>query len=133
MLDRQDFDAVWSCMAELDGLTFYNGRRAAGASQRHKHLQFVPLPLGLRGPAVPIEPLLGHARFRGTWEEVPALGYKHTLAHLDAVGLRSREQAADTQGDADPSLRHFQDQISMRNPLTSRSGSGSGSLTALPA
>lgn len=96
LLDRQDFDAVWACMVELDGLTFYNGGRAAGASQRHKHLQFVPLPLGLRGPPVPIEPLLGHARFRGTWEEVPALGYEHALARLDAVGLRSREQAADT-------------------------------------
>src|SRR5262249_47951560 len=44
-LDRDDFLAVARCLAELDGLVFYNGGREAGASQPHKHLQLVPLPL----------------------------------------------------------------------------------------
>ena len=38
-----DFAALWACMGEGDGLGFYNAGRVAGASQRHKHLQWVPL------------------------------------------------------------------------------------------
>jgi ATP adenylyltransferase len=53
-----DFAALWACMAEVDGLGFYNAGRIAGASQRHKHLQLVPLPLGTDGRRLPIEPLL---------------------------------------------------------------------------
>jgi sulfate adenylyltransferase (ADP) / ATP adenylyltransferase len=53
-----DFAALWVCMAECDGLGFYNAGRMAGASQRHKHLQLVPLPLGTDGRRLPIEPLL---------------------------------------------------------------------------
>lgn len=90
LLNRKDFDALLPCMAEIDGLAFYNGEKAAGASQRHKHLQLVPLPLGPQAAPVPIEPLLGHAWFRRAWGEVPGLGFKHALARLDPVGLRSR-------------------------------------------
>ncbi|MGH8645840.1 MAG: ATP adenylyltransferase family protein [Gammaproteobacteria bacterium] len=95
LLNRKDFDALWPCMAEIDGLAFYNGGQAAGASQRHKHLQFVPLPLGPHAAPVPVEPLLAHARFLGAWGEVPDLGFKHGLARLDPVGLRSKRKAAD--------------------------------------
>ncbi|OOO00963.1 MAG: hypothetical protein USCGTAYLOR_02829 [Chromatiales bacterium USCg_Taylor] len=52
-------------------------------------------------------------------------------AHLIAGG--SQVIANPRQATLILSLRHFQYQISMRNPLKSRSGSGSGSLTALPA
>jgi ATP adenylyltransferase len=51
-----DFDALRRCLAEIDGLAFYNAGRVAGASQRHKHLQLVPLPLIAGGPRLPIEP-----------------------------------------------------------------------------
>lgn len=44
-LTPADFEALAICMAEIDGLAFYNGGRLAGASQRHKHLQLVPPPL----------------------------------------------------------------------------------------
>ncbi|PZD75208.1 hypothetical protein C1752_00447 [Acaryochloris thomasi RCC1774] len=44
-LTLPDFKALASCLAEVDGLAFYNGGRTAGASQGHKHLQIVPLPL----------------------------------------------------------------------------------------
>lgn len=44
-LTLPDFEALAICMADLDGLAFYNGGRLAGASQRHKHLQLVPPPL----------------------------------------------------------------------------------------
>ena len=58
LLSVEDFHALFACMAEYDGLGFYNGGAAAGASQRHKHLQLVPLPLSQEGPSVPVEPLL---------------------------------------------------------------------------
>jgi ATP adenylyltransferase len=58
LLDLADFAALTACMAEFDGIGFYNGGVQAGASQRHKHLQIVPLPLGASGPALPIESVL---------------------------------------------------------------------------
>ena len=45
-------------MNEIDGLGFYNGGTMAGASQAHKHLQLVPLPLMHGEPPLPIAPLL---------------------------------------------------------------------------
>ncbi len=41
-----DFEALLTGLAGVDGLAFYNGGRTAGASQPHRHLQLVPLPLG---------------------------------------------------------------------------------------
>lgn len=58
LINEQDFAALARCMAEFDGLAFYNGGTVAGASQRHKHLQYVPLPLAAEGPAIPTEHLL---------------------------------------------------------------------------
>jgi ATP adenylyltransferase len=43
-LDAGDFAALAVCLAAGDGLGFYNGGPAAGASQRHKHLQWIPVP-----------------------------------------------------------------------------------------
>jgi len=40
--DRTDFSALASLMRALGGLGFYNGGEPAGASQRHKHLQWIP-------------------------------------------------------------------------------------------
>ena len=37
-----DFEVLVRIMAESGGLGFYNGGTAAGASQRHKHVQWVP-------------------------------------------------------------------------------------------
>jgi sulfate adenylyltransferase (ADP) / ATP adenylyltransferase len=62
-LHRDDFTALWRCMAEFPGLGFYNSGTVAGASQPHKHLQLVPLPLGEEPPAIPIEVLLRPDRY----------------------------------------------------------------------
>lgn len=43
VLNEADFAALWACMSELGGLGFYNGGPRAGASQPHKHLQWIPL------------------------------------------------------------------------------------------
>jgi ATP adenylyltransferase len=45
LLTQADFEALWHCLREYPALGFYNGGAEAGASQRHKHLQLVPLPL----------------------------------------------------------------------------------------
>ncbi len=52
----------WSAPAALG---FYNGGTTAGASQRHKHLQLVPLPLA-EGDAepLPVDPLRAPPPFR---------------------------------------------------------------------
>jgi sulfate adenylyltransferase (ADP) / ATP adenylyltransferase len=45
LLNTTDFDALYLCLKQVDGLGFYNGGKLAGASQHHKHLQITPLPL----------------------------------------------------------------------------------------
>lgn len=58
VLNLDDFDAAWQLLDAVGGLVFYNGGKAAGASQHHKHLQWLPLPLSGRCGTVPLAPLL---------------------------------------------------------------------------
>lgn len=83
LIDMQDFEALAACMAEIDGLAFYNAGAMAGASQPHKHLQLVPLPLGRRGPTLPVEALFGPVTGRDGPQRVPGLAFRHALAWLD--------------------------------------------------
>ena len=46
LLTRRDWEALWACMGEFDALGFYNAGEIAGASQRHRHIQLVPAPIG---------------------------------------------------------------------------------------
>jgi ATP adenylyltransferase len=48
LLDERDFEALAICMEDAEVLAFYNGGTEAGASQSHKHLQVVTLPLSPR-------------------------------------------------------------------------------------
>ena len=61
LLDEGDFEALLVCMAEIDGLGFYNAGRRAGASQPHRHLQVTPLPMppGTDGLPMPIDAAIG--------------------------------------------------------------------------
>ena len=54
-LTPEDFTAMLIGLGEYEGLAFYNGGLVAGASERHKHLQQVPLPLAKEGPPIPID------------------------------------------------------------------------------
>jgi len=83
LLTLQDFEALWACMAEFEGLGFYNGGVVAGASQPHKHLQMVPLPLSNQGPLTPIEPLLAAAETTRTVDTATALPFRHVLSRLE--------------------------------------------------
>lgn len=82
-LDLADFRALDACLAELPSLGFYNGGVVAGASQPHKHLQLVPLPMAPDGPAVPIEPLLGGRGAIGVLDQLDPLPFAHRFVRLD--------------------------------------------------
>jgi len=93
LLTLKDLEALWLCMGEYSGLGFYNGGREAGASQQHKHLQMVPLPLAPVGPEIPIEPLLaGAAQSRVT--TIPGLPFLHSFVRLDKDLARFPERIA---------------------------------------
>jgi ATP adenylyltransferase len=83
LLTQSDFEALLLCLSEYEGLAFYNSGEAAGASQRHKHLQMVPLPLMADIPHLPIEPLLHTARFQDTMGVVPSLPFLHVVTRMN--------------------------------------------------
>ncbi len=62
LLTAGDFEALATCMAEFDALGFYNSDAVAGASQRHKHLQLVPVPLGAGPERLPVDGALADGR-----------------------------------------------------------------------
>jgi ATP adenylyltransferase len=82
LLTLNDFEALWACMSEYNSFGFYNGGEEAGASQRHKHLQMVPLPLAPEGPEIPIEPLMKKARLHDRLGTIPGLSFSHVFALL---------------------------------------------------
>lgn len=61
LLREADFRAMLWALAGTEGLAFYNGGTDAGASQPHKHLQVVPLPLADSVPRIPFIPLFERA------------------------------------------------------------------------
>ena len=94
LLDAGDFTALAACMAEVDGLAFYNGGAVAGASQPHKHLQLVPLPLVNEGPPVPVEPLFAAVSGRPGIERIPAFPFRHAFAWIEPECFRDVRSAA---------------------------------------
>ena len=95
LLNWEDFQAMWVCLAEVDGLAFYNGGKVAGASQRHKHLQVVPTPLAPnQKESVPIAPLLAAAVFEGDIGIIPGLPFLHGFYRFENGLINSPNQAA---------------------------------------
>ncbi len=92
-LTEHDFEAMWACMAEFECLAFYNGGKIAGASQRHKHLQIVPLPLG-DGPQTPIDEAIASATFDDTVGRIPSFPFRHAIARGDPDLVKSPQEAA---------------------------------------
>jgi sulfate adenylyltransferase (ADP) / ATP adenylyltransferase len=88
-LTLSDIEAVLLCLTEFEGLAFYNAGEAAGASQRHKHLQMVPLPLTAELSHLPIEPLLETARFGGRIGRAPRLPFSHVLVRMNPEWVAS--------------------------------------------
>ena len=84
LLTQEDFAAMWACLGQIDGLVFYNAGKAAGASQRHKHLQLIALPLLPEEVNLPIEPLLAEASFSHGVGTIPTLPFKHAFVKFDS-------------------------------------------------
>lgn len=76
-LDARDCEALLRVLARFDALAFYNAGRVAGASQAHRHLQFVPRPRPLP-VADALDPDAGRA---------PGLPFPHAAAPLPAPSL----------------------------------------------
>lgn len=95
LLNLEDFTALWACMADFDGLAFYNAGKIAGASQRHKHLQLVPLPLAPQGPEIPVEPALNSVQWQGQIGISPRLPFLHAIAQPDLGKTSSRLEGAE--------------------------------------
>ena len=74
-------------MREFESLGFYNAGRQAGASQPHKHLQIVPLPLERDGAALPLEAPLEPLRQVQGLCRIPAFGFRHVFSWIDPASL----------------------------------------------
>ena len=93
LLTQQDFEALRMCLAEIEGLGFYNAGPAAGASQRHKHLQLIPFS-ALTEPQLPIEPLLRSVQMADRTGRVPDLPFLHAYAPMDPKWLDQQNDGA---------------------------------------
>jgi ATP adenylyltransferase len=116
LLTLRDFEAWWRCMGEYESLGFYNGGPEAGASQPHKHLQLVPLPLAPQGPPVPIAPLLATVRGTAGAGTIPGFDFLHSFAVL---GTATSERGAAREA--------FERYVSMLEQIGLHPPSGKGS------
>jgi ATP adenylyltransferase len=93
-LTRDDFEALFACAAEFDALAFYNAGPVAGASQPHRHLQLVPVPLA-DGPArTPMDGVLGQVDLDGRLGRARSLPFDHAIANIADLVARPTASAA---------------------------------------
>jgi ATP adenylyltransferase len=88
VLTLPDFQALWACLQEVDGLGFYNAGAPSGASQPHKHLQVVPLPLCHESGVLPLPSQL----VQGNLASLP---FVYGLVQFDLAN-QSIDQAAES-------------------------------------
>lgn len=96
LLTLRDLEALWICMAEYNALGFYNAGREAGASQPHRHMQMVPLPLAPSGPEIPIDPLLSDVAWKDGIGMVSGLPFLHAFVRLEPGIVKYSSDAART-------------------------------------
>jgi len=79
LLTREDFEAATLVLSQWEGVCFYNSCKTAGASQQHKHLQFIPFEDN--NEMVPLNYyLLTHCQE----QQVNALPFVHLVSRLSA-------------------------------------------------
>lgn len=94
-LTLADFAAMWACLAEFEGLAFYNSGKIAGASQRHKHLQYAPLPIVAHSDRLPIEAKLPSGAGDAGIQQAAKLPFRHALAFFAPDACQAPQQAAE--------------------------------------
>ncbi len=87
-LDGADFAAILPLMDEAGGFAFYNGGRIAGASQPHRHLQWIPRDDVNR---LPLLPAIEAAARQGDRASA-RLPYPHAIAPMPAPANASRAE-----------------------------------------
>ncbi|HEY9644769.1 MAG TPA: hypothetical protein V6C88_00285, partial [Chroococcidiopsis sp.] len=71
--------------------------KLAGASQPHKHLQLIPLPLADAGERLPVEPAIAATLDNATADGIAIASqfpFIHGIAHLEATPMADRAIAA---------------------------------------
>lgn len=91
-INLADFEALTKCLAEVDGLAFFNGGKVAGASQPHKHLQVLPRIREMS--EIPIEKVIKTAKEVDGVMRSPLLPFKHAALLLQKTN--SAKQYLDT-------------------------------------
>lgn len=96
LLDLADFEALLVALRGGDALGFYNGGEEAGASQPHKHLQAVPLPLDDSGMSAPIEALFDSVSVTDRGVRIAGLPFAHAFARVDLMTADAAQSALNT-------------------------------------
>lgn len=91
LLTLADFEAWYACVEAFPSLAFYNGGRVAGASQPHKHMQVIPLPISAAHPQATLARFLAESSTRDDApRRLDSLPYAHAFATLTHAGRESR-------------------------------------------
>ena len=106
LLNLNDLVALSACMQEVDGLAFFNGGTAAGASQRHKHLQLVPLPFIPGIERLPINLAIAKINWIDSVGQIPGFDFNHAIAKLDPDMFQDPVTAGQTMLDCYHTLLH---------------------------
>ena len=96
LLNLPDFNALSRCLQEVDGLAFFNGGKLAGASQRHKHLQLIPLPFLNNVVHLPIDKAIASIDFKNSLGKLNSFPFRHGVATIEMPSDSSIEASAKT-------------------------------------
>lgn len=96
LLTLNDFTAMTELLQQADGLMFYNSGVNAGASQAHKHMQWVPRRLDEPQEQLPLEPGTQSLPFHHCWFALDQLDARtiHALYQQGLATLQWREGLA---------------------------------------
>jgi ATP adenylyltransferase len=94
LLTQQDFEALCLCLPEYPSLAFYNGGEVAGASQKHKHLQMVPLPLYGGAQPFPFAPLFTEKDCNKGIQQLSDLPFLQAWCPLPSALFNNLKEAA---------------------------------------
>ncbi|WP_432695512.1 ATP adenylyltransferase family protein [Marinobacterium sp. YM272] len=107
LLDAGDFQALVHCMAQMPGLGFFNGGEMAGASQPHKHLQLIPLPMA-PFDVLPFSASIAEVPVGGP-QCCPALLFRHGLIRFPSSPSKETKENAQVMLRAYLTLRTYLD------------------------
>ncbi|QDZ39993.1 phosphorylase [Euhalothece natronophila Z-M001] len=94
LINQADLTALCACLQKVNGLGFYNSGELAGASVKHKHLQFIPNSLAPNLEELPITAALKTANFLGEVGSISLFGFHHGFTWLNLDWNLSPEEIA---------------------------------------